>query len=450
MVLKNKKVLMVGLGKTGVATARFLRDKGALVTATDIRTEAEIADAEQLRNLGINIEAGGHRVESFLDTDLIIVSPGVPLDIDPLQRAGKRGIPIISEVELACDEIKEPIVGITGTNGKTTTTALIGEVFREAGIDVFVGGNIGRPLIGYSGGARYVIAELSSFQLEGISKFRPFIAVMLSISEDHLDRYPDLDSYKRAKERIFRNQRRSDYAILNLDDPIVRDMRGKTKARVYWFSSVEKPRRGVFLNGLTALFRDGVGGEEEFSLDAVKSPAVMHENVMAAILATKLCGVEKAAIQQAIISFKGLPHRCEWVAEKGGVGYYDDSKGTNVGAVVRALQSFDPPIILIAGGRDKGGSYAPLRPLIEGKVKTLILIGEARNRMAEALAGTTQIKMADSMEDAVRIAHRNGQKGFKVLLSPACSSFDMFENYEERGRVFQEAVRRLSGSAGNG
>jgi UDP-N-acetylmuramoylalanine--D-glutamate ligase len=250
MVLKNKKVLIVGLGKTGVAAARFLKQKGALVTATDIRPDAEIAEAGELRSLGINIEAGGHRVESFLDTDLIVVSPGVPPDIEPLQRAGDKGISIISEVELACDEIKEPIVGITGTNGKTTTTALIGEVFSKAGIDVFVGGNIGRPLIGYSGGARYVVAELSSFQLEGISKFRPFIAVMLSISEDHLDRYPDLDSYKSAKERIFKNQKRSDYAILNLDDPIVRDMKGKTKARIYWFSSIEKPRRGVFLDGL--------------------------------------------------------------------------------------------------------------------------------------------------------------------------------------------------------
>ncbi len=347
--VKDKKVLVVGLGKTGISAARYLQRQGAHVTATDMKPEPEIDGAKELRDLGVVVEAGGHNVESFLGADLVVLSPGVPPDIVPLMRAREKGIPVMAEVELAARGIQEPIIAVTGTNGKTTTTALVGEILARAEIPAFVGGNIGQPLIEYSGGARFVVAELSSFQLEGIAAFRPFIAVMLNVSEDHLDRYPDITAYRKAKERIFMNQRRSDYAILNLDDPVVREMKGRTKARVYWFSLSHRPRRGMFPEGDSIRFRDGVGGEEIFSLERVRVASLMKDNVMASALAAYLCGAGKTAIQQALEAFQGLPHRCELIVEVNGIQFYDDSKGTNVGAVLRSLESLGPPIILIAG-----------------------------------------------------------------------------------------------------
>lgn len=447
MDLKGKKVLVVGLARTGIATAKFLKAKGSLVTATEVKPKEEMKEAVQaLKGMDISTEWGGHQTETFLKQDIIVVSPGVDLNIEPIQKAIKQGVRVVSEIELAYHFIHVPIIAVTGTNGKTTTTLLVGEMLKEDGRKVGVGGNVGEPLILFADGKdrwEVLVVEISSFQLEAIEDFRPRISVLLNITEDHLDRYPRYDDYIEAKVRIFANQNSGDLAVLNRDDPIVMQFREKVKAKKVLFSLKEKLGEGAFSNGQTIFLRLGEKGEE-YSIAKTPLKGIHNvENMMAALTTARIFGCSKKSIQTVLDRFKGLEHRLEFVREIKGVRFYNDSKGTNVGSVVKSLQSFSEPVTLIAGGKDKNGDLSPLEALIQKRVKHLILIGEAKERMNRELGGLTDTVMAKTMEKAVLLAHQKAKAGEVVLLSPACSSFDMFKDYKERGKVFKEAVKRL-------
>jgi len=447
MDLKGKKVLVVGLARTGIATAKFLKAKGSLVTVTEVKPKEEMKEAVQaLKGMDISTEWGGHQTETFLKQDIIVVSPGVDLNIEPIQKAIKQGVRVVSEIELAYHFIRAPIIAVTGTNGKTTTTLLVGEMLKEDGRKVGVGGNVGEPLILFADGKdrwEVLVVEISSFQLEAIKDFRPRISVLLNITEDHLDRYPRYDDYIEAKVRIFANQNSGDLAVLNRDDPIVMQFREKVKAKKVLFSLKEKLGEGAFSNGQTIFLRLGEKGEE-YSIAKTPLKGIHNvENMMAALTTARIFGCSKKSIQTVLDRFKGLEHRLEFVREIKGVRFYNDSKGTNVGSVVKSLQSFSEPVTLIAGGKDKNGDLSPLEALIQKRVKHLILIGEAKERMNRELGGLTDTVMAKTMEKAVLLAHQKAKAGEVVLLSPACSSFDMFKDYKERGQVFKEAVKRL-------
>ncbi|HEX9079931.1 MAG TPA: UDP-N-acetylmuramoyl-L-alanine--D-glutamate ligase [Desulfuromonadaceae bacterium] len=446
MELKNKKILVVGLARTGVAVARFLAERGAQVTVTEMREHDALApELARLEGLPISYQLGGHDKHTFLMADLIVVSPGVPMDIKPLMLARAQKREVVSEIELASWFITAPLIAITGTNGKTTTTTLTGEIFRANGYATFVGGNIGNPLLDLAASGEQVdrvVAELSSFQLEGIKRFRPRVAVLLNITEDHLDRYATFQEYIDAKVRIFENQTAGDFALLNVDDPIVAGLAGKIAARVVPMSQKQELDQGIF-------HRDGVitfrweGREERFPTAGYHLQGVHNtENIMAALAAALLMGCSAPASQEAVAAFRGLPHRMELVRTVGGVPWYEDSKATNVGSVEKALASFDN-ITLIAGGKDKGGSYLPLADLVRARVRHMVLIGEAKERIARELGELTDTHLAGSLEDAVGLAHTLTKPGGVVLFSPACSSFDMFRDYEERAERYKALVRAL-------
>lgn len=448
MDLKGKKVLVVGLARTGIAAAKFLKSKGTLVTTTEVKPGEEMKEAvQELRGMDISTEWGGHQIETFLNQDTIVVSPGVDLSIEPIQKAIKHGVRVISEIELAYHFIHVPIIAVTGTNGKTTTALLIGEMLKEDGKKVGVGGNVGEPLVLFADGKdqwEVLVVEISSFQLEAIEDFRPRISVLLNITEDHLDRYSSYDDYIEAKMRIFANQNSGDLAVLNRDDPIVIQFKEKVKAKKVLFSLSERLDEGAFSNGQTISLRLG-GKREEYSLAKTPLKGIHNvENMMAALTTARIFGCSKKAIQTVLNRFEGLEHRLEFIREIEGVRFYNDSKGTNVGSVVKSLQSFSEPVILIAGGKDKNGDLSPLKELIQKRVKHLILIGEAKERMNRELGGLTDTVMAKTMEEAVLLAHQKAKAGEVVLLSPACSSFDMFKDYKERGKVFKESVFKLS------
>jgi len=447
MELKNKKILVVGLARTGVAVARFLAERGAEVTVTDMQEEASVAPfLAKLADLPINFELGRHDKHVFLMAELIVVSPGVPMDIKPLLLAKAQKRPIISEIELASNFIDAPLVAITGTNGKTTTTTLTGEIFRACGYRTFVGGNIGNPLIELaSSGAKVerVVAEISSFQLEGIINFRPRVAVLLNITEDHLDRYASYQEYIDAKLRVFENQQASDFAVLNMDDPLVAVCAGKLKAAVVPMSQERELAAGIFhQNGIITMRWQG--REECFPTSRFKLQGVHNiENIMAALATTILLGCDAKQALAAVEGFAGLHHRMELVRTVNGVSYFNDSKGTNVGSVVKSLASFPGQVTLIAGGKDKGGDYAPLAELVRERVTHLILLGEAKEKIRGALGQLTDTRLVGSLEEAVELAHQLTKPGGVVLFSPACSSFDMFKNYEERGERFAAQVNNL-------
>jgi UDP-N-acetylmuramoylalanine--D-glutamate ligase len=448
MDLCGRKVLVVGLARTGLATATFLKYKGSLVSTTEMKPKEEMREAvQEFEEKGFLMEWGGHRTETFLKQDLIVVSPGVDLKIEPLQAASNKGIRILSEIELAYRFIDIPIIAVTGTNGKTTTTLLIGEMLKEEGKKVGVGGNVGDPLILFAeGGDRWevLVVEISSFQLEAIEEFRPRISVLLNITEDHLDRYTGYEEYIEAKARIFANQNSGDVAVLNRDDPIVLGFREKVKAKKILFSLKERLSEGAYTNGDNVVLKLGAK-EEKYSLAKTPLKGIHNvENMMAALTAARVYGCSKKAVETVLNRFEGLEHRLEFVREIKGVRFYNDSKGTNVGSVVKSLQSFSEPVILIAGGKDKNGDLSPLRELIQSRVKQLILIGEAKERMNRELGDLTDTAMAKTLEEAVRFAYQTAKKGDVVLLSPACSSFDMFKDYKERGKVFKDAVHRIS------
>ena len=448
MDLKGKRVLVVGMARTGIATAKFLRSKGSIVSTTEMKLEEEMKEvAQELKGVNISTEWGGHRTETFLKQEMIVVSPGVDLSIEPIQKALEKKVRVISEIELAYHFIQVPIISVTGTNGKTTTTLLIGEMLKEDGKKVGVGGNVGEPLILFANGRDrwdVLVVEISSFQLEAIEDFRPRIAVLLNITEDHLDRYPSYTDYIKAKVRIFVNQNSGDLAVLNGDDPVVMKFGGGVRARKVFFSLDDKPEEGAFSDGHSILLTLG-GKKETYSLAKAPLKGIHNvENMMAALAAARNFGCSKKAAQTVLNRFEGLEHRLEFVKDVGGVRFYDDSKGTNVGSVVKSLQSFSQPVILIAGGKDKNGDLSPLKRLIRKRVKHLILIGEARERMNRELGALTDTVLAKTMEEAVLFASQKAEVGEVVLLSPACSSFDMFKDYKERGRVFKEAVSKIS------
>ena len=444
MEIKGKKVLVLGLARTGRECARFLAQRGASVQVTDVRSEEELKqEMETLAALPIRYFLGGEDPDWLEGVDIIVPSPGVPAENVLLKEGSRRGIKILSEIEFACRFLRAPLVAITGTNGKSTTTTLVGEMLKASGGKVFVGGNIGTPLIGFVGGDwEWGVVEVSSFQLEWIEEFRPRISVLLNLTEDHLDRYPNFRAYCQAKQRIFEAQAANDIAILSRDDRLVWEMRKRIRARVvsFGFSEVDD---GVFVAAREMIWRDG-SREEKFPLSRVKIQGVHNvENMMAAIAAAKSAGVSASAIQKVLEEFPGLEHRLEFVREKDGVRYYNDSKGTNVGAVVKSLASFSGPVILLAGGVDKGGDYGILRQEIRQKVRRLVLFGEAQEIIARALGDLTETVIVENLEAAVGDAFAHARAGEVVLLSPACSSFDMFRNYAERGQVFKSLVQAL-------
>jgi UDP-N-acetylmuramoylalanine--D-glutamate ligase len=418
-----------------------------LVTVTDMREEEALSESlAELADLHLNLELGRHVPYSFLMADLIVVSPGVPMDIKPLEMARSQKRRVVSEVELASWFITAPMVAITGTNGKTTTTTLTGEIFKACGYETFVGGNIGNPLIELASSPSEVdrvVVELSSFQLEGVESFRPHIAVLLNITEDHLDRYRSYQEYIDAKLRIFENQTPEDFAVLNIDDPLVASCAGRLKGRIFPMSREQELEEGIsYRDGFITFAHDGK--VLRFGTDGFRLKGVHNlDNIMASLAATLLMRCDGECAYAAVKSFKGLPHRMEFVEEVNGVCWYEDSKGTNVGSVVKSLESFDSGITLIAGGKDKGGSYAPLAPLVSARVSHLILIGEAKERMNEALGSLTDTHLVATLQDAVALASSLANPGEVVLFSPACSSFDMFKDYLDRANQFKAAVKAL-------
>ena len=444
MELAGKKILVIGLARTGRECVRFLARQGARVWVSDLRgTEDLQAEVENLAGVAVTYRLGGEDASWLDGVDALIPSPGVPQENLLLQGARTRGISILSEIELAYRFFTAPLAAITGTNGKSTTTTLLGEMIRASGRKVFLGGNLGAPFVGALAQEwDWGVVEISSFQLEWATEFRPRIAVLLNITEDHLDRYPSFADYCAAKERIFAAQSGDDVAILNRDDPLVWKMRDRIKARVVSFGFAETPA-GVFTAGGEIVWRDGAD-ENRFSLGRARLQGVHNlENMMAAVAAAKSAGVEPAMIRQVLDNFPGLEHRLEFVREKNGVRYYNDSKGTNVGAVVKSLASFTEPVILLAGGVDKGGDYAPLKEGIRQKVRRLVLFGAAKEIIARALGGFTETVLVEDIRAAVCDASAHARAGDVVLLSPACSSFDQFRNYAERGKVFKDLVQQL-------
>ena len=444
MELKEKKVLVIGLARTGRECARFLLQQGAKVSISDLRNGAELSqEIASLAGLSLSYQLGGEE-KSWLDgMDYVVPSPGVPMDNLLLREAVARKIPVLSEIELAYRYFDAPLVAITGTNGKSTTTTLIGKMLEADGKKVFLGGNLGAPFIGAVAGSwDWGVVEISSFQLEWVDEFRPRIAVLLNITEDHLDRYARFADYCQAKERIFAAQQSVDVAILNRDDPLVWSLRQRLAARVVSFGFGEVAE-GLFATPTEVIWRNGAV-EERFSLTRTKIQGVHNvENIMAAIAAAKCAGVSRRAIQTALEEFPGLEHRLEFVREKDGVRYFNDSKGTNVGAVVKSLASFSGRVILLAGGVDKGGDYGPLADGIRNQVRRLVLFGAAKQTIAGALGQLTTTVLVDDIAAAVRDAAAHAQPGDVVLLSPACSSFDQFRNYAERGKTFKNLVHAL-------
>jgi UDP-N-acetylmuramoylalanine--D-glutamate ligase len=446
MDVTNTHILVVGLARTGASVARFLTSRGARVTVTDLRDEISLADViTELAGLDIHWVLGRHDEIDFIYADLIVVSPGVPQDHPLLVAAHRAGTEIVSEIELASRFITTPLVAITGTNGKTTTTTLAGEIFKGNGFATYVGGNIGDPLIELLESGEVVervVAEISSFQLEWISSFRPRVAALLNLSEDHLDRYASYQEYVDAKLRIFENQAADDFAVVNRDDGLVWSHAQGLKAQLFPFSRTHELAQGIFHRDGRITFRHQ-GHEETFSTEAIRLQGVHNlENIMAALACCLLLGCRPEISFEVARNFESLHHRMEFVRKFKGVSYYEDSKATNVGSVEKALESFEN-ITLIAGGKDKGGSYTPLVALVQERVRHLILIGEAADRMQIELGSLTDTHRAATLEEAVWIAAQITVPGGTVLMSPACSSFDMFRDYEERAQRFITAVKAL-------
>ena len=453
MELKNKRVLVVGLGKSGLAAAMFLREKGARVTVSDSRSMAALEkEIPALLDAGIMVEAGGHGLLTFRRQDLIVVSPGVPYDTPELKQTRDLNIPgleIIGEVELASRFLQGRIVAITGSNGKTTTTALTGKIFADAGLPTLVGGNIGTPvidLIQRSTPETWSVLEVSSFQLETIAQFRPYISVVLNITPDHLDRHGSFENYAAAKARITENQTADDFLVLNAEDKPTQMVATKTRAQIFWFSSRRPIKQGAFVHGESIAFVPREGGKAEPIMPVAEIPlkgAHNVENVLAAICAARLAGISAESVRESVRSFKAVEHRLEFVATVRDVSFYNDSKATNVDATKKALEAFPSAIHLILGGKDKDSDYTELADLIRARVKTVYTIGSAAEKIEQHLKGTAKIVSAGTLDAAVRAAAEGATTSDVVLLAPACASFDQFENYEHRGRVFKEIVNQL-------
>ena len=449
--LRGKRVLVVGLARTGVATALFCEARGARVTATDTMASSELTGAAaKLSSAGIALELGGHRRESFLDADLIVPSPGVPFEQPDLVAARKNGIEVWSEIELAWRFLRGRLVAITGSNGKTTTTALTGHILKSAGLPVLVGGNIGTPLIALvaeSNEASIAVVEVSSFQLEAIVAFRPDVSVYLNLTPDHIDRHGSMEGYAAAKARVFENQKREDAAVMNADDEASARY-APSRPRVYWFSRKKEVARGAFVRGDDIVFCDG-DAEARLASRAEIPLRGQHnlENVLAAATAACLAGAAPAAIAEGVRTFPGVEHRLQFVAEIAGVQFFNDSKATNVDATEKALEAFPGNLLVILGGKDKGSDYRPLRPLLERGARRAFLIGAAAEKIAGQIEGAVPLERSGTLERAVHAAFEAARPGDIVLLAPACASFDQFQSFEHRGRVFVELVRELSATA---
>jgi UDP-N-acetylmuramoylalanine--D-glutamate ligase len=441
-------VLVMGLARTGIATALFSAGYGATVTAIDEKPEAELGDvAAKLRVAGVTLELGASAAgAAFLDQDLIVVSPGVPAKLPSLDLARARGIPVWSEIELAWRFLRGKLVAITGSNGKTTTTSLVAHILKTAGIPTLVGGNIGTPLLAVvesSTDKSITVAEISSFQLETVEAFRPEIGVLLNLTPDHLDRHASFEEYARAKMRMFENQLDRDAALLNADDIEV-TRRMPSRAHVFWFSRQKRVAEGAFLRDDQIIFR--IEGDEIPLARRDEIPLRGEhnvENVLAACAAAYLAGAEPAAIASGVKTFKGVEHRLEFVAEISGVAFYNDSKATNVDAALKAVEAFPSSLLVILGGKDKGSPYTPLREPLRKRARAAIVIGAAAEKIASELSGAVPVEQAGTLDRALAIAMEMAKPGDVVLLAPACSSFDQFENYEHRGHAFKGLVAKL-------
>jgi UDP-N-acetylmuramoylalanine--D-glutamate ligase len=453
MELKGKKILVVGLGKSGLAAALFLRRRGAQVTVSDLRSAQALSkEIPSLLEAGIVVEAGGHGLLTFRRQDLIVVSPGVPLSTPELVQVRRLGLPIIGELELAARFLKGKVLAITGSNGKTTTTTLSGEIFSAAGFNPLVAGNIGLPVIDVvdqSTEAGWSVLEVSSFQLETTESFHPHVAVILNITPDHLDRHGTFENYVAMKEKVFANQTGEDYLILNGDDPIAQQAASRTKSQVLWFSRSKIVRCGAFLLDGMVMFRPTEQGKPIPVLPLADIPLKGEhniENVLAAVCAACVAKIPNQTIAQAVAAFQAVEHRLEFVAAIHGVDYYNDSKATNVDATAKAIASFPGNIHLILGGKDKNSDYTQLNALLRARVKTVYTIGSAAEKIERQISGVTRIIHTGTLEAAVDQAAGQAVAGDVVLLAPACSSFDQFENYEQRGKVFKQAVLARQGA----
>jgi UDP-N-acetylmuramoylalanine--D-glutamate ligase len=447
MEFRKKRVLVVGLARTGVATALFCAGHYAMVAATETRAESELGDAPaKLRAAGVTLELGGHTEKTFLAQDLIIPSPGVPADDPFLRLAKSKGITIWSEIELAYRFLEGKLIGITGSNGKTTTTTLVHHILKAGAMQAYLAGNVGTPLISEvekMDAGSVAVAELSSFQLELIEKFRPNIGALLNLTPDHLDRHKTMEAYAAAKARIFENQTELDAAILNADDAAAAKYAPK-KPQVFWFSRQKRVAQGACLRGEEIVVVHD--GKEDAVMKTAEIPlAGAHnlENVLAAVIIARLAGVDSATIAKAVKSFAGVEHRLEFVADVRGVRYYNDSKATNVDATLKALDSFPGRILVILGGKDKGSDYTVLQKPLRERAILALLIGAAADKIEKQIAGSVAIERAGTLERAVEAASMAARSGDVVLLAPACASFDQFENYEQRGRVFKQLVRAI-------
>jgi UDP-N-acetylmuramoylalanine--D-glutamate ligase len=447
--VNKKKTLVVGLGISGLYTARLLSAHGAEVTVSEILPESHL-DPEilnDLRELGITLETGGHKEETFLNTEMVIISPGVPHDTVLLNLSRKKNIPVIGELELAGRLIDTPMIAVTGTNGKSTVTSFFGCMLENAGFRVFVGGNIGTPLTAYAvegKKADYAVVEVSSFQLDTIETFCPYVSVVLNISPDHLDRYPGYEAYVRSKLRIFENQGPGQYVILNDDDKRLCAVNVSSGATVLRYGTEKRQGRNAYIEDekIQAFLDDAE--PNTFSFESFGLPGAHNlENLLPAVLGGMALGINTPVIQKTIDEFKGLPNRLEHVAEHEGVAFYNDSKATNVDAAVRAVMSFERPIILIAGGRHKGADYVALAEAAKGRVRKAVFLGEAKDLLASSFKGIIPFSMAKDMEEAVAMSFEATENGDAVLLAPACSSFDMFTDYSHRGREFKTAVLKV-------
>src|ERR1700751_4030635 len=449
MELNGKRALVVGLGKSGVASALFMKARGASVTVSDTKSGDELRnEIPVLLDHGITVETGGHGDRTFRGQDLIVVSPGVPVDAPPLVQARASGELVIGEIELAAQHLPGPIVAITGSNGKTTTTTLTGEILTAGGLPTLVGGNIGTPAISLVADAKpqtVIVLEVSSFQLETIQTFRPKVAVVLNITPDHLDRHRTFQTYVDAKARIFENQQSSDFAVLNEDDPTCKTLPDRTRAQVFWFSRKKEIQQGAFVRDGKILFRDGKSHREVMLVSEIPLKGAHNlENVLAGVCAGALMGCQPAKIRQAIQNFKAVEHRLEYVATIKGVEYFNYSKATNVDATIKALESFPKNIHLILGGKEKGSDYTELNDLLRERGKRVYTIGAAAENIESHIKGAADVVHAETLENAIRRASAVAEPGDIVLLAPACASFDQFQSYNHRGTVFKEVVQALA------
>jgi len=453
-IKKKMRALVVGLGRSGTSVTKLLSKKGVHVTVTDEKNKTDLKEfLDQLEGYEYEAELGKHVLKTFTEQDFIVVSPGVSLDIKPLQQAAKSNIPIVSEIEVAAQFISEPIIAITGTNGKTTTSHLVAEMIRAGGKTAFLGGNVGTPLSDYvlqRDKCDYVVCEVSSFQLETCYDFKPHVSIFLNIAPDHLDRHGNFENYVAAKLRLKNNMTEEDYIITNVrDSKLMSSLSGSVPKMLYFttdaFSKIpvhyQDKFQGAYYENASLNLKSSRWKDHVFPLPGTLLRGLHNrENQLAALLAAKLVGISNESIQKVLIEFKPLPHRMEFVAKKNQVFFYNDSKGTNVASLMRSLESFREPVILIAGGKDKGEDYAPLAEVVSKHVKNLILVGEAKEKMNRSIGDFSETFLVGTFEEAVYVAYQKSRSGDVVLLSPGCASHDMFKNFEERGNHFKKIV----------